>query len=50
MCEAMLSTYQASNMRLAIHNNALCLSEPKARSIAGSHMFMAGTEDIPINN
>jgi hypothetical protein len=37
-------------MRLAIHSNALYLSEPKARSRAGSHMFMAGTEDIPINN
>ncbi len=37
-------------MRLAIHSNTLYLSEPKARSRAGSHMFMAGTEDIPINN
>ncbi len=37
-------------MRLAIHSNALYLSEPKAQSRAGCHMFMAGTEDIPINN
>jgi hypothetical protein len=37
-------------MRLAIHSNASYLSEPKARSRAGGHMFMAGTEDIPINN
>jgi hypothetical protein len=37
-------------MRLAIHSNALYLSEPKARSRASSHMFMAGTEYIPINN
>ncbi len=43
-------TYQASNMRLAIHNDALYLSEPKARSRAEGHMFMAGTEDIPNNN
>jgi hypothetical protein len=43
-------TYQASNMRLAIHSNALYLSEPKSLSRAGNHMFMAGTEDIPINN
>ncbi len=43
-------TYQASNMRLAIHSNASYLSEPKARSRAGGHMFMAGNEDIPINN
>jgi hypothetical protein len=37
-------------MRLAIHSNALYLSEPKAHSRAGGHMFMAGNEDIPINN
>ncbi len=43
-------TYQPSDMRLAIHSNALYLSEPKAWSRAGGHMFMAGTEDIPINN
>ncbi len=43
-------TYQASNMRLTINSNASYLSEPKARSRAGGHMFMAGTEDIPINN
>ncbi len=33
-----------------IHSDALFLSEPKARSRASSHMFMAGTEDTPINN
>ena len=37
-------------MRLTIHNNALRLSEIKAHSRAGGHMFMAGNEDIPINN
>jgi hypothetical protein len=37
-------------MRLAIHSDTSYLSEPKARSRAGGHMFMAGTEDIPINN
>jgi hypothetical protein len=37
-------------MRLTIHNNALRLSEIKAHSRAGGHMFMAGTKDIPINN
>jgi hypothetical protein len=36
--------------RVAIHSGALYLSEPKARSRAGDHVFMAGTEDIPINN
>jgi hypothetical protein len=48
--EDAIITYQASNMRLAIHSNALYLSEPKARSRAGSHMFMAGKEDICVNN
>jgi hypothetical protein len=43
-------THQASNMTLVIHSNALYLSEPKAHSRAGGHMFVAGTEDIPINN
>ena len=37
-------------MRLAIHSNALYLSEHKAHSRAGGHMFMAGTKDISINN
>ncbi len=43
-------TYRASYMRLVIHSNTLYLSEPKACSSASGHMFMAGTEDIPINN
>ena len=37
-------------MKLAIHSDASYLSEPKARSRAGGHMFMAGSEEIPINN
>ncbi len=48
--EDAIVTYRASNMRLAIHSDALYLSEPKAQSRAGGHMFMAGIEDIPINN
>jgi hypothetical protein len=48
--EDAIVTYQTSDMRLAIHSNTLYLSEPKAQSRAGGHMFMAGTEDIPINN
>ncbi len=43
-------TYKASNMILAIHSNASYLSEPKAQSQAGSHMFMAGDNKILINN
>jgi hypothetical protein len=48
--EDAIVTYWASNMRLLIQSNALYLSELKARSRAGGHMFMAGTEGIPINN
>ena len=43
-------TYKASDMVLAIHSNALYLSEPKARSRAGGHMFMSADNDIPANN
>ncbi len=34
----------------AIHSDASYLSEPKSRSRAGGHMFMAGHDKIPINN
>ncbi len=37
-------------MKLVINSDASYLSEPKARSRAGGHMFMAGMEEIPINN
>jgi hypothetical protein len=49
MEEAIL-TFHASDMVLAIHSDASYLSEPNARSRAGSHMFMAGKENIPRNN
>jgi hypothetical protein len=48
--EEAIITYRASDMKLAIHSDASYLSELKARSRAGGHMFMAGTEEIPINN
>ena len=48
--EVAIVAYRTSDMRLAIHSIALYLSEPKARSRSSSHMFMAGTEDILINN
>ena len=47
--EAVL-TYKASDMILAIHSDASYLSEPKARSRAGGHFFMAADETIPKNN
>ncbi len=43
-------TYKASNMVLVIHSNASYLSEPKACSRAGGHMFMEGRDNIPTNN
>jgi hypothetical protein len=42
--EEAILTYHTSKMVLAIHSNALYLSEPKARSQAGDHMFMAGNQ------
>jgi len=48
--EEAIVTYRASDMKLAIHSDASYLLEPKARSRAGGHMFMAGSEEIPINN
>jgi hypothetical protein len=48
--EDAIVTYRASDMKIAIHSNASYLSEPKACSRAGGHMFMAVTEEIPINN
>jgi len=48
--EEAILTYQASDIVLAIHSNASYLSEPKSRSLAGDHMFMAGEDKIPINN
>jgi hypothetical protein len=43
-------TYKASNMALVVHSNASYLSEPKARSHVGRHMFMARRDNIPTNN
>ncbi len=47
--EAVL-TYRASGMVLTIHSDASYLSEPKSRSRTGGHLFMAGKDEIPINN
>jgi hypothetical protein len=48
--DKVILTYKASNMVLAIHSDTSYLSEPKARSRAGGHMFMAGRDNIPTNN
>ena len=43
-------TYHVSDMVLVAHSNASYLSEPKARSRAGSHFFLSSITDIPPNN
>ena len=43
-------TYHASDMKLAAHSDASYLSEPKARSRAGSHFFLSNGANIPPNN
>ena len=47
--EAVL-TYNASEMKLAVHSDASYLSEPKARSRAGGHFFLSNNSAIPPNN
>eukprot|EP00804_Cyclotella_cryptica_P017078 CCRYP_003320-RA/>CCRYP_003320-RA protein AED:0.28 eAED:0.28 QI:0/0/0/1/0/0/4/0/506 len=43
-------TYKCSDMKLAIHNDARYLSEPKVRSHAGGHFFLSLHKKIPCNN
>ena len=43
-------TYEASNMILNIHSDGSYLTEPKARSRAGGHWFMASKEKNAKNN
>jgi hypothetical protein len=43
-------TYKKSNMVLAVHSNALYLSESKAWSQAGGHFFMTSDTDDQPNN
>ena len=47
--EAVL-TYNASDMKLAVHSDASYLSEPKARSRAGGHFFLSNEATVPGNN
>eukprot|EP00804_Cyclotella_cryptica_P023061 CCRYP_000315-RA/>CCRYP_000315-RA protein AED:0.18 eAED:0.15 QI:0/0/0/1/1/1/2/0/662 len=43
-------TYRASEMILAAHSDASCLSETNARSRAGGHFFLSGNNHYPNNN
>ena len=43
-------TYHTSDMVLAGHNNASCLSKMKARSISRGHFFMPNNTEFPPNN
>ena len=47
--EAVL-TYNASNMKLAVHSDASYLSKPNACSRAGGHFFLSNEATIPANN
>ena len=48
--EEAILTYCVSNMVLTIYSSVLYLSELKAHSHAGCHMFMARKDKIPFNN
>ena len=43
-------TYNASDMKLAVHSDASYLSKPNARSRAGGHFFLSNEAAIPANN
>ena len=43
-------TYRKNDMILAVHSDVLYLSEPKARSPAGGHLFLSNDAPIPTNN
>ena len=43
-------TYRKSDMILAVHSDALYLSEPKAPSRTGRHFFLDNDVPIPANN
>ena len=47
--EAVL-TYNANDTKLAAHSNASYLSDPKARSRAGEHLFLSSDLTVPANN
>ena len=48
--EDVLITYTNSNMKLALHSDASYLSKPKARNLAGGHLFLSKEGTIPQNN
>ena len=43
-------TYNASDMKVAVHSDASYLSVPKARSQAGGHFFLSSDSTVPGNN
>eukprot|EP00804_Cyclotella_cryptica_P017470 CCRYP_017391-RA/>CCRYP_017391-RA protein AED:0.38 eAED:0.38 QI:0/0/0/1/1/1/2/0/219 len=43
-------TYRTSNMILAVHSDAFYLSETKAHSRAGGHIFLSENDPSPRNN
>ena len=48
--EEAILTFNASDMKLAVHSDARYLREPKARRTAGGHFFLSNDSLIPPNN
>ena len=48
--EEVVLTYNASDMKLAVHSDTSYLSEPQALSRAGGHFFLSNKATIPANN
>ena len=48
--EEVILTYSASDMVLAVHNNAGYLNELESRSRAGGHFFLSSNVKISLNN
>ena len=48
--QEMILTYHTSDMVLAVQSDASYLSETKSRSRVGGHFYLAGNENIPVNN
>ena len=45
-----ITKYSSSDMKLAVHSNAMYLSKPNARSRSGGHFFLSNKAKIPQKN
>ena len=48
--EGAVITFNASDMKLAAHSNAIYLSKPKVRRKSGGHLFLSRNYRIPKDN